>query len=179
MSSCHYWCFLNGTVSLSSNVVILLISFGLVLNNYTKVTAASSTGRGWVHNISLNTSSIMFTILHGQQITMLLTLQLLTLVDVGLVKKNTASKLACLFPEIHDIIAWQQITTVQRAEVCCITIRCAQEPANGSWQGAVVQRFFHRGTQKGQKLGYLASWLSLWSWKSFLIYDSSFLLVSW
>lgn len=155
MSSCHYWCFLNGIVSLRSNVVILLISFGLVLNNYTKVTAASSTGRGWVHNISLNTSSIMFTILNGQQITMSLALQLLTPVDVGLVKENPASKLACLFPEIHDIKMQQQITTVQWAEVRCTTIRCAQEPANG-WQGAAVQRFFHGDTQKRQQLGYLA-----------------------
>lgn len=155
MSSCHYWCFLNGTVSLRSNVVILLISFGLVLNNYTKVTAASSTGRGWVHNISLNTSSILFTILNGQQITMSLALQLLTPVDVGLVKENPASKLACLFLEIHDIKMQQQITTVQWAEVRCTTIRCAQEPANG-WQGAAVQRFFHGDTQKRQQLGYLA-----------------------
>lgn len=79
----------------------------------------------------------MFTILNGQQITMLLALQLLTPVDVGLVKENPASKLACLFPEIHDIKMQQQITTVQWAEVHCTTIRCAQEPANG-WQGAAV-----------------------------------------
>lgn len=56
MPTCHYWCFVNGTVSLSSNVLLLLISFELVVN-YARATAAKSVGCRSAHSIFLSTCS--------------------------------------------------------------------------------------------------------------------------